>query len=65
MCGFGNLSQRALESFGKVLEILTGDPVRTLLWLQFHIATSIRYRDNGFSKFNISVFYFGSILFWT
>jgi hypothetical protein len=30
MCGFGNLSQRALESFGKVLEILTGDPVRTL-----------------------------------
>jgi hypothetical protein len=30
MCGFGNLSQKALESFGKVLEILTGDPVRTL-----------------------------------
>jgi hypothetical protein len=24
------LSQRALESFGKVLEILTGDPVQTL-----------------------------------
>jgi hypothetical protein len=30
MCGFGNVSQRALESFGKIFEILTGDPVRTL-----------------------------------